>query len=84
MKEVTEFPHRVRVIENAWIPMADGTRLAAKLWLPADAEATPVPAILEYIPYRKRDTEAVPGTLPRSADPAHRSAFLVPFESSQS
>ncbi|RDD61945.1 CocE/NonD family hydrolase [Ferruginivarius sediminum] len=59
MREVTEFPHRVRVIENAWIPMSDGTRLAAKLWLPADAEEAPVPAILEYIPYRKRDNEAV-------------------------
>jgi hypothetical protein len=26
------------------------------MWLPEDAEAQPVPAILEYIPYRKRDT----------------------------
>jgi len=25
------------------------------MWLPEDAEADPVPAILEYIPYRKRD-----------------------------
>ncbi len=33
----------------------DGTRLAARLWLPGDAATTPVPAILEYIPYRKRD-----------------------------
>ncbi|MBB3142668.1 CocE/NonD family hydrolase [Halomonas organivorans] len=45
----------MRIIENAWIPMADGVRLAAKLWLPADVAAMPAPAVLEYIPYRKRD-----------------------------
>ena len=45
----------VQVIENLWIPLADGVRLAARLWRPEDADATPVPAILEYIPYRKRD-----------------------------
>ena len=30
-------------------------RLAARIWLPEDAEANPVPAILEFLPYRKRD-----------------------------
>jgi putative CocE/NonD family hydrolase len=45
----------VREIENAWIPLSDGTRLAARLWLPDDAERSPVPALLEYLPYRKRD-----------------------------
>jgi len=43
------------VIENVWIDLQDGTRLAARIWLPADAHARPAPAILEYIPYRKRD-----------------------------
>jgi hypothetical protein len=52
---VTTFPHRVQEIEHIWIPLSDGTRLAARLWLPEDAETRPVPAILEYIPYRKRD-----------------------------
>lgn len=52
-----QFPHRVREVENAWIPTRDGTRLAARLWLPEGAERDPVPAILEYIPYRKRDLE---------------------------
>lgn len=51
----TDFPRKVREIENTWIPMPDGTRLAARIWLPEDAEADPVPAILEYLPYRKRD-----------------------------
>jgi uncharacterized protein len=55
MKNIRRFPHAVRVIENSWIPMSDGCRLAARIWLPADAETAPVPAILEYIPYRKRD-----------------------------
>ncbi len=46
-------------IENQWIPLSDGSRLAARIWLPADAERSPVPAILEYIPYRKRDHKAI-------------------------
>ncbi len=58
MRIVTEFPNPVREIANAWIPLADGTRLAARIWLPEDAMARPVPAILEYIPYRKREATA--------------------------
>ena len=50
-----EFPCAVRVIRHEWIPMPDGTRLAARIWLPEDAERDPVPAILEYVPYRKND-----------------------------
>ncbi|NBC97181.1 MAG: CocE/NonD family hydrolase [Deinococcus-Thermus bacterium] len=51
----TESTRDVHAIEHVWIPMADGTRLSARIWLPEDAEREPVPAILEYIPYRKRD-----------------------------
>ena len=51
MTTVTEFPRRVREIENIWIELADGCRLAARVWLPEDAEASPVPAVLEYLPY---------------------------------
>jgi putative CocE/NonD family hydrolase len=54
----TKFPRPVRQIENTWIPMSDGTKLAARIWLPEDAEENPVPAILEYIPYRKDDFTA--------------------------
>ena len=46
---------RIQEIENVWIEMPDGCRLAARLFLPRDAAAAPVPAVLEYIPYRKRD-----------------------------
>jgi len=49
----------IEIEETVWIPMADGVRLAAKIWRPADAEQNPVPAILEYIPYRRRDFKAV-------------------------
>ena len=41
MKTVTEFPRPVREIENEWIPLADGCRLAARIWLPEDAEREP-------------------------------------------
>ena len=46
---------RIEEVEHVLIPMADGVRLAARLFLPFDAAERPVPAILEYIPYRKRD-----------------------------
>lgn len=45
----------VKMIENTFIAMPDGARLAVQLWLPAGAGARPVPVVLEYIPYRKRD-----------------------------
>ncbi len=45
----------VRVIENVYIPVRDGAQLAARIWLPDDAGENPVPAVLEYMPYRKRD-----------------------------
>ena len=47
--------NRVHVTEHFFIALGDGTRLAARPWLQEGADATPVPAILEYIPYRKRD-----------------------------
>jgi putative CocE/NonD family hydrolase len=52
----SDHPKPIRHIETAWIPLADGTRLAARLWLPEDADSKPVPAILEYIPSRRRDS----------------------------
>ncbi|MBL8702757.1 MAG: CocE/NonD family hydrolase [Alphaproteobacteria bacterium] len=62
MSTIESYPQAFREIANEWIPLADGTRLAARMWMPVDAAAKPVPAILEYIPYRKRD-----GTAPRDA-----------------
>jgi hypothetical protein len=62
MNILSDFPRKVRTIEHCWIPMSDGTRLAARIWLPEDAEQDPVPALLEYLPYRKND-----GTVVRDA-----------------
>ena len=59
----TRFERTVKVIDHLWIPMADGTRLSGRVWLPVDAESSPVPAILEYIPYRKGD-----GTVTRDSE----------------
>lgn len=43
-----------RVEETVWIELSDGCKLAARLWLPPE-DKCPVPAILEYLPYRRRD-----------------------------
>ena len=47
----------LNIIEIPDLPiiMPDGCRLSARVWMPADAEQAPVPAILEFLPYRKRD-----------------------------
>lgn len=50
---------RVRVVENDWVKLGDGIRLAIRLWLPDDAEARPVSAILDSVPYRKSDGTAI-------------------------
>lgn len=52
-RDVSSREHAFRIIETEWIALADGTRVAARIWLPESAE--PVPAILEYLPYRRRD-----------------------------
>jgi len=49
----------VKVIDNTFIPMSDGCRLAARIWLPDHADSRPVAAVLEYLPYRKRDFTAL-------------------------
>ncbi len=48
----------VTQVPNEWIVMSDGCRLGARLWLPEGSGAEPVPALLEYIPYRKGDLMA--------------------------
>jgi len=56
---VTDCAGRYERVDHVVIPMPDGVRLAARLWIPSGAGADPVPAILEYIPYRKNDLYAV-------------------------
>jgi putative CocE/NonD family hydrolase len=49
----------VQVIENEWIELADGVRLAVRIWLPDDAATRPVSAILDWVPYRRSDGTAI-------------------------
>ncbi|ABE58467.1 CocE/NonD family hydrolase [Chromohalobacter israelensis] len=58
MRIVSHFPRQIHEEED-WITLADGCRLAVRIWRPVDAERDPVPAILEYLPYRKRDLTAM-------------------------
>ncbi len=51
LREIEDLP-------DLGILMPDGCRLSARVWRPVDADARPVPAILEYLPYRKRDGTA--------------------------
>ncbi len=53
MTDQTEYPFEVTETDHLWIEMPDGVRLAARLWRPITQ--APVPALLEYIPYRKTD-----------------------------
>lgn len=51
VREIVEIP-------DMGIVLSDGCRLSARVWMPKDADDAPVPVILEYLPYRKRDGTA--------------------------
>ncbi len=61
MTERHDFPFQVEVTDPHWIALADGTRIASTLWRPVTANK--VPAVVEMIPYRRRD-----GTVIRDFD----------------
>lgn len=48
----------MKILPDMGIPLPDGTRLSARVWMPDSAEKDPVPAIFEYLPYRKSDGTA--------------------------
>jgi uncharacterized protein len=61
----------VRLVK-IWIPMKDGVRLAATLYMPEGANpGDKFPAVLEYLPYRKDDGTAL-GDYPKHAYFARR------------
>ncbi len=67
MRIVAKLPVKVREIENVWVPVGNtGQRMAARIWMPDGAEKNPLPAILTYLPYRKRDSTRA------GDDPMHR------------
>ena len=56
----------VRLVRDVLIPMRDGVRLAADLYVPddgdgaggsADLPAEPLPVVMEYLPYRKDEVD---------------------------
>jgi putative CocE/NonD family hydrolase len=44
-------------VQEVAVPMSDGVVLSGRVWLPEGAG--PVPAVLEYLPYRKSDSTAI-------------------------
>ena len=54
----TPAKYTVRMVQE-WIPMSDGVRLSATLYMPENAKpGEKFPALLEYLPYRKDDAMA--------------------------
>ena len=70
------FPYKIEVHQNIEIPLPDGTIIRAKLWMPVDAVSNPVPAIIEYIPYRQHDGTAVLDSLTHPYFSGHGYACL--------
>lgn len=58
MRHVDQLPCAIQEEKHVTIPMADGIKLSARIWRPTASDAEPVPAVLEYIPYRKNDLTA--------------------------
>ncbi|MBT8409851.1 MAG: CocE/NonD family hydrolase [Alphaproteobacteria bacterium] len=76
MRTVSRFPHKVIETPDMEIRLSDGCRLSARVWMPQDAQQHPVPAILEYLPYRKRDGTAVRDALTHPYFAGHGYACL--------
>jgi putative CocE/NonD family hydrolase len=62
MTQITNALRSITEEPDMGIILSDGCRLSARVWRPDDADENPVPVILEYLPYRKRD-----GTCARDA-----------------
>ncbi|WP_166418090.1 CocE/NonD family hydrolase [Cochlodiniinecator piscidefendens] len=56
MKITTDFPYSITENRDMAVMLPDGTRLSAHVWMPENVG--PLPAILEYLPYRKSDGTA--------------------------
>ncbi|MEM0947214.1 MAG: CocE/NonD family hydrolase [Pseudomonadota bacterium] len=48
-------PHQVEIVPSLPVSLPDGRNLSARLWLPECAHKHPVPALVEYCPFRHAD-----------------------------
>ncbi len=76
MKIVEQFPIQTTIIDSKFITLSDGTNLAIKIWLPENAQIDPVPAIIEYLPYRYQDGTAIRDALTHPYFAGHGYASL--------
>lgn len=67
---------KVREIHHDWITLPDTTRLAYRAWMPEDAQSRPVPAILEFLPYRKNDGTVIRDEITMKQTAAHGYACI--------
>lgn len=74
MSEIVEPSLAVPAYRQIVIPLSDGVKLAARLWLP-EGEAT-VPLVLEWIPYRQSDNTAVGDSMIHGFFAAHGMAAM--------
>ncbi len=58
MRQISDFPYTYEEIENIRIPVSEGISLSARFWKPHTGNEK-IPAIIEYIPYRKRDIKRI-------------------------
>ena len=58
MRIVDRLPFQIETHDDIRIPMDDDVSLAARVWRPVGSDTSPVPAILEFLPYRRRDGTA--------------------------
>ena len=62
---------KIKEIHHDIIPLPNGIRLAYRAWMPVDADQKPVPAILEFLPYRKNDGTIVRDEITMTATAKH-------------
>ncbi len=53
-----QFPYQIDIRPDVRIPLSDGCFLHARLWIPRNADVIPLPAVIEYAPFRHRDFTA--------------------------
>ena len=63
--------HKIKEIHHDLIPLQNGIRLAYRAWMPAGANQQPVPALLEFLPYRKNDGTIVRDEITLTATAKH-------------